>query len=74
VGCGGEWMLRLLQIYYCSRTHTQLAQFVRELQKSPYRDSIQVITLGSRQVCGEVDQSIARWSNRAGLYDPLLTL
>jgi chromosome transmission fidelity protein 1 len=38
------------QIYYCSRTHTQLAQFVREVQKSPYGDTISVVTLGSRQV------------------------
>ena len=38
------------QIYYCSRTHTQLAQFVREVQKSPYGGSISVVTLGSRQV------------------------
>ena len=40
----------MFQIYYCSRTHTQLAQFVREVQKSPYGDSISVVTLGSRQV------------------------
>ena len=38
------------QIYYCSRTHTQLAQFVREVQKSPYGGTISVVTLGSRQV------------------------
>ena len=38
------------QIYYCSRTHTQLAQFVREVQKSPYGDLVSVVTLGSRQV------------------------
>ena len=38
------------QVYYCSRTHSQLAQFVKEVQKSPYRDSIHVVTLGSRQV------------------------
>lgn len=38
------------KIYYCSRTHTQLAQFVREVQKSPYAGSIRVVTLGSRQV------------------------
>ena len=46
------------QIFYCSRTHSQLAQFVREVQKSPYSDEIQVITLGSRQV-GYAECSIA---------------
>ncbi|XP_013858951.1 ATP-dependent DNA helicase DDX11 isoform X2 [Austrofundulus limnaeus] len=37
------------KIYYCSRTHSQLAQFVREVQKSPFSKSISVVTLGSRQ-------------------------
>lgn len=39
----------LLQIYYCSRTHSQLAQFVREVQKSPFNESTRVVSLGSRQ-------------------------
>ena len=38
-----------LQIFYCSRTHSQLSQFVHEVQKSPYRDDVKVVTLGSRQ-------------------------
>lgn len=37
------------KIFYCSRTHSQLAQFVREVQKSPFRDQTRVVTLGSRQ-------------------------
>ncbi|KAK3592699.1 hypothetical protein CHS0354_037835 [Potamilus streckersoni] len=36
-------------IYYCSRTHSQLSQFVREVMKSPYGEDIKVISLGSRQ-------------------------
>ena len=39
-----------LQIYYCSRTHSQLAQFVREIIKSPFGEDTRVISLGSRQV------------------------
>uniref|UniRef100_A0A8C9X0U3 DEAD/H (Asp-Glu-Ala-Asp/His) box helicase 11 n=1 Tax=Sander lucioperca TaxID=283035 RepID=A0A8C9X0U3_SANLU len=38
------------QIYYCSRTHSQLAQFVHEVQKSPFSKDISLVTLGSRQV------------------------
>ncbi|KAJ7323127.1 DEAD H (Asp-Glu-Ala-Asp His) box helicase 11 [Desmophyllum pertusum] len=38
-----------LKIFYCSRTHSQLAQFVREVQKSPFNDSTRVVSLGSRQ-------------------------
>ncbi|XP_053742276.1 ATP-dependent DNA helicase DDX11 isoform X1 [Synchiropus splendidus] len=37
------------KIYYCSRTHSQLAQFVHEVQKSPFSQDIGVVTLGSRQ-------------------------
>ncbi|XP_028823273.1 LOW QUALITY PROTEIN: ATP-dependent DNA helicase DDX11 [Denticeps clupeoides] len=37
------------KIYYCSRTHSQLAQFVREVQKSPFGSSVRVVSLGSRQ-------------------------
>ncbi|KAK7891510.1 hypothetical protein WMY93_023473 [Mugilogobius chulae] len=37
------------KIYYCSRTHSQLAQFVHEVQKSPFSKDISVVSLGSRQ-------------------------
>ncbi|KAL4229836.1 DEAD H (Asp-Glu-Ala-Asp His) box helicase 11 [Mactra antiquata] len=37
------------KIYFCSRTHSQLSQFVREVIKSPYGEDTRVISLGSRQ-------------------------
>ncbi|KAG7279217.1 hypothetical protein CRUP_013609 [Coryphaenoides rupestris] len=37
------------KIYYCSRTHSQLAQFVHEVQKSAFCQDVRVVTLGSRQ-------------------------
>ncbi|XP_024859455.1 ATP-dependent DNA helicase DDX11 isoform X2 [Kryptolebias marmoratus] len=37
------------KIYYCSRTHSQLAQFVHEVQKSPFSETTSVVALGSRQ-------------------------
>ncbi|KAI1882536.1 hypothetical protein AGOR_G00251760 [Albula goreensis] len=37
------------KIYYCSRTHSQLAQFVHEVQKSPFAADISLVSLGSRQ-------------------------
>ncbi|XP_057692593.1 ATP-dependent DNA helicase DDX11 [Corythoichthys intestinalis] len=37
------------KIYYCSRTHSQLTQFVHEVQKSPFSKDISLVTLGSRQ-------------------------
>lgn len=38
------------QIYYCSRTHSQLAQFVQEVRKSPFGKETRLVALGSRQV------------------------
>uniref|UniRef100_A0A670JGZ7 ATP-dependent DNA helicase DDX11 n=2 Tax=Podarcis muralis TaxID=64176 RepID=A0A670JGZ7_PODMU len=37
------------KIYYCSRTHSQLAQFVHEVQKSPFGKETRLVSLGSRQ-------------------------
>ncbi|XP_053111257.1 ATP-dependent DNA helicase DDX11 isoform X2 [Hemicordylus capensis] len=37
------------KIYYCSRTHSQLAQFVHEVQKSPFGRGTRLVSLGSRQ-------------------------
>ncbi|XP_039092312.1 ATP-dependent DNA helicase DDX11 isoform X2 [Hyaena hyaena] len=37
------------KIYYCSRTHSQLAQFVHEVQRSPFGKDIRLVSLGSRQ-------------------------
>uniref|UniRef100_A0A2I3TBI2 Helicase ATP-binding domain-containing protein n=1 Tax=Pan troglodytes TaxID=9598 RepID=A0A2I3TBI2_PANTR len=39
----------LPQIYYCSRTHSQLAQFVHEVKKSPFGKDVRLVSLGSRQ-------------------------
>ncbi|XP_031829021.1 ATP-dependent DNA helicase DDX11 isoform X2 [Nomia melanderi] len=37
------------KIFFCSRTHSQLSQFVGELKKSPYSKIVSVVTLASRQ-------------------------
>ncbi|XP_026670110.1 ATP-dependent DNA helicase DDX11 isoform X2 [Ceratina calcarata] len=37
------------KIFFCSRTHSQLSQFIGELKKSPYSKNISVVTLASRQ-------------------------
>lgn len=37
------------QIYFCSRTHSQLSQFMAEIKKSPY-STTRTIPLASRQV------------------------
>ena len=40
----------LFQIYYCSRTHSQLSQFVKEIQKSPFADNVRLVPLASRNI------------------------
>ncbi len=45
-----------LQIFYTSRTHSQLSQFVREIQKSPFADDVRVVSLASRNILCIHDQ------------------
>ncbi|XP_030245416.1 ATP-dependent DNA helicase DDX11, partial [Drosophila navojoa] len=40
---------RDVQIFFCSRTHSQLSQIVAELRKTPHGQSVRCIALGSRQ-------------------------
>eukprot|EP01134_Creolimax_fragrantissima_P002088 CFRG2088T1 len=40
---------RTPKIIYCSRTHSQISQFVGELKQSPYGDEVGVTSLASRQ-------------------------
>lgn len=37
-----------IKIFFCSRTHSQLSQFIGELKKSPYSKNVSVVTLTSR--------------------------
>lgn len=37
------------KIIYCSRTHTQLTQFIQELKKTKFSSEIRVVSLASRQ-------------------------
>lgn len=61
------------KIYYCSRTHSQLAQFVREVQKSPFRDQTHVVTLGSRQnLC--INEAVKRLKSLSLVNDRCIEL
>ncbi|KAH9300391.1 hypothetical protein KI387_011974 [Taxus chinensis] len=38
-----------LKVFFCSRTHSQLSQFVKELQRTTFGSSLKVACLGSRK-------------------------
>lgn len=38
-----------LKVFFCSRTHSQLSQFVKELRKTVFAQNIKVVCLGSRK-------------------------
>ncbi|KYN03917.1 putative ATP-dependent RNA helicase DDX11 [Cyphomyrmex costatus] len=44
-----EPLFKSTKIFFCSRTHSQLTQFVHELKRSPYSQEISVVPLSSRQ-------------------------
>lgn len=37
------------QIIFCSRTHSQLTQFVNEIKRTPFADGLRCVSLGSRK-------------------------
>lgn len=41
--------VEVTKIFFCSRTHSQLAQFAREIRKTQWAAYVKVINLGSRQ-------------------------
>ena len=48
------------KLIYCSRTHSQLTQFISEIQKTKFKDKVRLLALGSRlNLCvnGQVNKS-----------------
>lgn len=43
-----EPLFKNTKIFFCSRTHSQLTQFVHELKRSPFSQDISVVPLSSR--------------------------
>lgn len=65
--------LQLPQIFYCSRTHSQIAQFVSEMQKTAYGHDLRCVTLGSRKnMC--INPDVARLSSDSRISDKCLDM
>ena len=38
------------QVFFCSRTHSQLSQFVSELRRTPFAETLSVAAIAGRKV------------------------
>ncbi|KAK3887192.1 hypothetical protein Pcinc_008673 [Petrolisthes cinctipes] len=62
-----------LKIFFCSRTHSQLSQFVREVQRSSFSADVRTVSLASRQnLC--VNPDVTRLSHVSLINDRCVEL
>nr|XP_043617482.1 ATP-dependent DNA helicase DDX11 [Erigeron canadensis] len=61
------------KIYFCSRTHSQLSQFVKELRKTVFARELKVASLGSRKnFC--INEEVVKLGNSALINERCLDL
>ncbi|BDA42655.1 ATP-dependent DNA helicase DDX11 [Coccomyxa sp. Obi] len=61
------------QVYFCSRTHSQLSQFVSELHRTPFAASFSVAAVASRKaLC--INDSVQRLGNATRINEKCLDL
>eukprot|EP01138_Halocafeteria_seosinensis_P015253 gb/GECG01015568.1/.p1 GENE.gb/GECG01015568.1/~~gb/GECG01015568.1/.p1 ORF type:complete len:656 (+),score=62.15 gb/GECG01015568.1/:1-1968(+) len=61
------------KIVFSSRTHSQLAQFIEELRKTPYSDRIRTVTLaGRKQLC--VNENVQSLGDESAITEKCLEL
>ena len=61
------------RIFFCSRTHSQLSQFVREVKKSPFGSDVSLVSLASRAVMC-VNPSVKKLPSQAAINEKCLEL
>ncbi|CAO2813328.1 unnamed protein product [Amaranthus hypochondriacus] len=62
-----------LKVYFCSRTHSQLSQFIRELRKTVFGFELKVVSLASRKnLC--INQEVLRLGNATSINERCLEL
>ncbi|XP_010417779.1 PREDICTED: ATP-dependent DNA helicase DDX11-like [Camelina sativa] len=62
-----------LKVFFCSRTHSQLSQFVKELRKTVFAKNINVVCLGSRKnLC--INEDVLKLGNVTRINERCLEL
>ncbi|XVF74583.1 hypothetical protein PTKIN_Ptkin13bG0121400 [Pterospermum kingtungense] len=62
-----------LKVYFCSRTHSQLSQFIKELRKTVFANEMNVVSLGSRKnFC--INEDVLRLGNSTRINERCLEL
>ncbi|XP_021736848.1 ATP-dependent DNA helicase DDX11-like [Chenopodium quinoa] len=62
-----------LKVFFCSRTHSQLSQFIKELNKTVFGSELKVVSLGSRKnLC--INQEVLKIGNPASINERCLEL
>ncbi|KAH1048040.1 hypothetical protein J1N35_038824 [Gossypium stocksii] len=62
-----------LKVYFCSRTHSQLSQFVKELRKTIFANEMNVVSLGSRKnFC--INEEVLRLGNSTQINERCLEM
>ncbi|KAL6334921.1 hypothetical protein AAG906_023726 [Vitis piasezkii] len=62
-----------LKIYFCSRTHSQLSQFVKELRKTIFGNEMKVVCLGSRKISC-INEEVLKLGNSTRINERCLEL
>ena len=58
------------KVYFCSRTHSQLSQMIREIRKTKFNNSLSMLTLSSRrQTCVHPGLTESRSTDAASLEE-----
>ncbi|KAL2338079.1 hypothetical protein Fmac_012525 [Flemingia macrophylla] len=64
---------KTLKVYFCSRTHSQLSQFVKEVRKTVFADEMNVVSLGSRKnLC--INEEVVTLGNSTRINERCLEL
>ncbi|KAK4395254.1 ATP-dependent DNA helicase DDX11 [Sesamum angolense] len=72
-GLGEEEVEAQLKIYFCSRTHSQLSQFMKELRKTKFASELKVVCLGSRKnFC--INEDVLKLGNATRINERCLEL